>query len=114
MSHRGVEGSYRQACVGRVLPRHHRQRDHFARAPRARRGDGGAGDAVPDAGRVEERVLLGVVVGVVSEMQLQPAVGTRDEEGGQSLLAQRAVRLAAGEGGHEGAGGACDPARVRA
>ena len=58
---RGTDREDRQARYGRVLPRHSGEHHDVARAQTAGQHAGGAGDALPDAGRLEERVLLGVV-----------------------------------------------------
>ena len=56
----GAEREDRQARDGRVLPRHSGEHHDVARAETAGQHAGGAGDALPDDGRLEERVLLGV------------------------------------------------------
>ena len=63
VSRRLAERARGQACEGPVLPRHHRQRDHEQRAAGEGGGGGGAVHAIPDDGRLEDRVLLGVAMG---------------------------------------------------
>ena len=60
VNRRGIDREDRQTRYGRVLSRYSGEHHDVARAQTAGQHAGGAADAVPDAGRVEERVLLGV------------------------------------------------------